>query len=82
MAGYLEQYGAGEERRGKIIKILVISLVPLVVIGGGLYFIFHNYREERQVKQFLSNLEARDYKGRVCLVRLHGREAVPLLSVR
>ena len=30
MAGYLDQYGAGEERRGKIIKTLVISLVALV----------------------------------------------------
>jgi len=70
MASYLEQYGAGEERRerrAKIIKILVISLVALAVIGGGLYFNFHNYREERQVKQFLSKLEARDYKGAYAL---------------
>ena len=84
MAGYLEQYGAGEERRerrGKIIKILVISLVALVVIGGGLYFNFHNYREERQVKQFLSNLDARDYKGAYALFGCTDAETVPLLSV-
>ena len=67
MAGYLEQYGAGEERRGKIIKVLVISLIALVVIGGGLYFNFHNFREERQVKEFLSHLESRDYKAAYAL---------------
>ena len=66
MAGYLEQYGAGEEqraRRGKIVKIFVISLVAVVLIGGGLFFNFHNIREERQVKQFLSHLASRDYKA-------------------
>jgi hypothetical protein len=67
MAGYLEQYGAGEERRGKIIKIVVISLVAAVLIGGGLIFVFHNFREERQVKQFLSRVGERDYKAAYAL---------------
>jgi hypothetical protein len=70
MAGYLEQYGAGEaqrERRGKIVKIVVIALVAVVLISGALYFNFHNYREERQVKQFLSRLDARDYKAAYAL---------------
>ena len=34
MAGFLDQYGAADERRGKIIKTLVISLLTLVVVGG------------------------------------------------
>jgi len=70
MAGYLEQYGAGEEqreRRGKIVKIVAIALVAVVLISGALYFNFHNYREERQVKQFLSRLDARDYKAAYAL---------------
>ena len=70
MASYLEQYGAGEERRGKIAKIVktvVLSLVALLVIGGGLYFNFHNFREERQVKQFFVHLSARDYKAAYAL---------------
>ena len=46
----------------------MISLVALVVIGGSALFNFHNYREEQQVKQFLSRLQARDYQGRVCFV--------------
>ena len=70
MAGYLEQYGAGEERRArtvKIVKIVAIALVASILIGGVLFFNFHNYREERQVKQFLSRLDARDYKAAYAL---------------
>ena len=40
MAGYLDQYGAGEERREKIIKTVVISLVALVVVGRHRCFSF------------------------------------------
>jgi hypothetical protein len=70
MAGYLEQYSAGEERRGKsvkIVKIVAIALAVSLLIGGGLFFIFHNFREERQVKQFLSRLDARDYRAAYAL---------------
>src|SRR5439155_763121 len=63
MAGYLDQYGAGEERREKIIKTLVISLVTLAVLGGIGFFVFHNYRQERQVKRFFELLQARDYQS-------------------
>ena len=63
MAGYLDQYGAGDERRIKIIKTLVISLVTLVVLGGVAFFVFHNYRQERQVNRFLERLQAKDYQG-------------------
>jgi hypothetical protein len=62
MAGYLDQYGAGEERREKIIKSLVISLVALVVLGGIGFFVFHNYRQERQVRRFFELLQAHDYQ--------------------
>ena len=36
MGGFLEQYGAGDERRGKIVKRVVISLVALLVVAGRL----------------------------------------------
>lgn len=62
MAGYLDQYGAGDARREKIIKSVVIALVVLVVVGGPLLFIFHNYRQENQVKKFFNLLEARNYQ--------------------
>ncbi|HEY2861308.1 MAG TPA: hypothetical protein VGJ21_23060, partial [Terracidiphilus sp.] len=62
MAGYLDHYGEGEERRIKIIKTLLISLVSIVVVGGVLLFIFHNYRQEQQVKKFFTLLEQKDYQ--------------------
>jgi len=64
MAGLLEgDYGAGEERRARVIKIIVVSVLALTVIAGTVYFFFHNYRQEQQVKQFMKLLEARDYQG-------------------
>jgi hypothetical protein len=67
MAGYLDQYGAGDERRIKFIKTLVISVVSLAVVSGALIFIFHNYREESRVKQFYARLQTKDYKGAYAL---------------
>jgi hypothetical protein len=67
MAGFLDQYGAGDERRGKIIKTAVISLVSLAVVGSVLFFVFHNFREEQRVKQFYSLLAGRDYKAAYAL---------------
>ncbi|HEY1339975.1 MAG TPA: hypothetical protein VGF59_20825 [Bryobacteraceae bacterium] len=67
MPGYLDQYGVGEERREKIVKTIVIAVVALAVLGGVLFFIFHNYAEERQAKRFVESLEARDYKGAYAL---------------
>ena len=48
MAGYLEQYGAGDERRAKITKIAVLAIVVLLMAGGIVYLFFHNYPEERE----------------------------------
>jgi hypothetical protein len=62
MAGYLDHYGAGEERRENIIKKALIALAVLVVAGGVLLYVFHNIRQERQLKQFFSLLAAHNYK--------------------
>jgi hypothetical protein len=62
MAGYLDQYGAGDARREKIIRTLVISAIAIAVVVAALMFFFHNYREERQVKRFFALLAAQDYK--------------------
>ena len=82
MAGYLDQYGAGEERRLRIIKTLVISIVALAVLGGIAFFVFHNYSQERQVKRFFTLLQAHDYQSAYNLwVRTESdRRAYPLES--
>jgi hypothetical protein len=63
MPGYLDQYGAGDERRIRIIKTLVISVVTLAILGGVAFFVFHNYRQERVVKRFFELLQAHDYQS-------------------
>ena len=62
MSGYLDHYGAAEERREKIVKKGLIALAILIVIGAPLLYIFHNVRQESQVKQFFSLLANKDYK--------------------
>jgi hypothetical protein len=82
MAGYLDQYGAGEEQRIRIIKFLVIAAVTLVVVGGVILFMFHNYRQERQVKHFFDLLQAHNYEAAYALwVRTDGdRRGYPFNS--
>lgn len=67
MAGYLDHYGAGEERRENIVKKILIALAVLIVVGAPLLYIFHNIRQERQLKQFFALLAARDYKSAYAL---------------
>ncbi|MEO7144262.1 MAG: hypothetical protein ABI165_12265 [Bryobacteraceae bacterium] len=63
MSGYLEGYGAGEERRAKLIKRAIAIVVAVGIAAGVLYYYFHNYREERVAKQFLSLLAAGNYQA-------------------
>jgi hypothetical protein len=62
MAGYLDHYGAGEERREKTIKRLVLTAVVVAIAAGVLFLIFKNYRQERQVNRFYSLLSRQDYQ--------------------
>jgi hypothetical protein len=67
MAGYLDHYGAGEERRERRIKRLVLTAVTVVIAAGVLFFIFKNYRQERQVNRFFDLLAHRDYQAAYAL---------------
>lgn len=67
MPGYLEAYGAGEEKREKLIKRIALVLVLVLVGAGGLYFFFRNYRETRQAELFFDLLRAKDYKAAYAL---------------
>ncbi len=62
MASYLQQYGAGDERRNKIIRNIVLSVVAVIAVAIAAYFIFHNYPEKRKAKQFLEAVNAHDYR--------------------
>ena len=63
MAGFLDSYGAGDERRARNIKLIVVSAIGLAVLGVLGYFFFHNYPQEQQVKRFFQRLESHDYEA-------------------
>ena len=45
MAGYLDQYGAGEEQRNRIIIRAVIAIVVAVIVGSlGWYLLKNHHR--------------------------------------
>lgn len=63
MAGYLEEYGVADARRGKIIRWIVIVAVSLTAIGLIAYFTLRTWPAKRDVRAFLSLLERKDYQG-------------------
>jgi len=63
MAGYLDQYGAGDERKEKITKRVILAIVIVLVVGGLGYAFFHDFPEERQVGRFFDLLQKHDYQA-------------------
>jgi hypothetical protein len=62
MAGYLDSYGVVEERRGRAIKRVVLWGAVVVLVVGGLYFGFRNWRQEQVVKHFFALLQEKKYQ--------------------
>lgn len=62
MPGYLEDYGAGEEKRGKILRRILIGVVTVLVFGAVSYFSLRNYSENRSIQNFVAALQQKDYK--------------------
>jgi hypothetical protein len=61
MGGYLQQYGVGEERRNRIIKTLIFSVIGVLLASWILYLVFHNYSEKQTVRCFLEQVNAHKY---------------------
>jgi hypothetical protein len=62
MPGYLDQYGAGEERRNSLIKRAVIATVSVIVVVGLGWYLFKNHHQEGVVKTFLRTVRSGDYQ--------------------
>lgn len=62
MAGYLEEYGVQDERRGRIIKRIAIIGVCSVVAGLLLFLFFRNFGERRVANAFLDSVKSKDYQ--------------------
>ncbi len=67
MPGYLEAYGAGDEKRARLRKRIVIGVALILAVGGTFYFFFRNYRETKQAKRFFELLRAHDYTAAYAL---------------
>lgn len=63
MAGYLDRYGEGDERRERRRKRIILAAFVVVVLAVGLYVGFKNYRQKEQVKHFAELLQKQDYPG-------------------
>ena len=61
MAGYLENYGAGEEKKERLLKRLGLLLLSILIAAGLGWFFFRNYKEERQLSTFVEFLKKKDY---------------------
>ena len=67
MPGFLDQYGVGDEKREKLTKIVVLTALAVLIVGGVSFFFLKNYRQENRVKSFFQLLEKRDYKAAYAL---------------
>jgi hypothetical protein len=63
MGSYLQGYGVGEERRNRVIKRIIISLVAVLILGWIAYLVFEDYSEKQLVKRFLAEVNAHDYQS-------------------
>ena len=60
MAGYLDQYGAGEERRNRIVfRSIAIALIVILVCGLS-WYLFKNHHQEGVIKAFIADVRSRD----------------------
>ena len=61
MGSYLQHYGAGEERRNRNIRNIILGMVGLVLLLLALYFVFRDYSEKQTVKRFIAELNSHEY---------------------
>ena len=62
MSGYLDNYGAAEARRGKLVKRLILSGLLILIVSTAGYFTLRTWPQERKVKQFLSLLQQSQFQ--------------------
>ena len=63
MGSYLQQYGAGDERRIRLTKIIVIAALGAVILCVAAYLFFRNYPEKRIVNHFLGDVNSHQYQA-------------------
>jgi hypothetical protein len=62
MGSYLQSYGAGDERRNRVIKRIIIAVVCTLVLSWIGYLLLKDYSEKRLVNRFLAEVNAHEYQ--------------------
>jgi len=62
MASYLADYGIEDERRGKVIRYIAVTVVAAVLLAWLGYALWRNYPEKHVAKEFLSLLNQHNYQ--------------------
>jgi len=63
MPGYLDQYGAGEEERNRLIIRSVVAVVVVVIVTALGWYLLKNHHQEGVVKTFLGDVRHGDYQA-------------------
>jgi hypothetical protein len=63
MPGYLDQYGAGEEERNRIIIRSIVAVVVVVIVGSLSWYLLRNHHQESVVKAFLADVRRGDLQA-------------------
>ncbi len=82
MAGYLDQYGAGDEKRSTIVKRAIALIVAVIILTVVPWYLFKNHAQERKVKDFLDLLRKHDYHAAYLAWGCGEPHAVQRLSLR
>lgn len=63
MGGFLDSnYGVADARKERRTWRIVLWSLTVLIVAGILFFTFHNWREERVVKQFIALLKQQQYQ--------------------
>lgn len=62
MSGFLDTYGQADARRERKLKRALAAFCALAVLGLAAYWYLHDFREKRQVSQFLKLVAEHRYE--------------------
>jgi hypothetical protein len=63
MSSYLDQYGAGEERRNQIVAWSIVGIILLALVSLLGWYLTENHHQESVIKTFAHDLRAGDFQA-------------------